>query len=68
MRITTTQLAERIAELEAHVARQDRVLTKLMAPVAARGSQQLNLQLRRDAMARAKAEAIASGHSVRVEA
>lgn len=70
-RITTTELAERIAKLEDLVKQQDRVIANLAAKTATQGQVRAAFaatnQLRREAMAAARAEAMRTGKSVKVE-
>lgn len=62
MRITTTQLAERIARLEDIVASQQRAHTQHVARSAP------NVEAIKVAMAAAREEAMRTGHSVKVQA
>lgn len=71
MKITTSELAERIAKLEDLVKQQDRVITNIAARTASQGQVRAAFaatnQLRREAMAAAKAEAMRTGKTVKVE-
>lgn len=69
--ISTTELAERLARVEDLIKQQDRVIANIAARTASQGQIRAAFaatnQLRREAMAAARAEAMRSGKTVKVE-